>query len=89
MRRSGASATSAVWNTPSSEPFRTSRLDSGEAKPGQILLGQRVFAALEDRVDAVPAGERMLKGFHKTVPVFELVSMSEAPGAASSAAAGG
>jgi adenylate cyclase len=61
----------------------------GEAKPGQILLGQRVFAALEDRVDAVPAGERMLKGFHKTVPVFELVSMSAAPGAAASAAAGG
>ena len=60
-----------------------------EASPGQILLSQRVFAALGNQIEAPPLGERLLKGFQKAVPVFELVSWRELPDEAAHAAAGG
>jgi adenylate cyclase len=37
----------------------------GEAKPGQILLAQRVSPAVEDLVEVEPVGELGLKGFHR------------------------
>jgi adenylate cyclase len=43
-----------------------------EAAPGQILISQRVVAALEECVHVEPLGLRPLKGFHKPVTVFEL-----------------
>ncbi|WP_457093324.1 adenylate/guanylate cyclase domain-containing protein [Microvirga sp. P5_D2] len=46
-----------------------------EARSGQILLTQRVFACLRDTVEAVLIGELHLKGFNKPVPAFELVSL--------------
>jgi class 3 adenylate cyclase len=45
-----------------------------EAKPGQILISQRVGAALEECVETEHLGVRPLKGFHKPVTVFELSS---------------
>jgi adenylate cyclase len=45
-----------------------------EAKPGQILISEHVFAALSDQVETVPRGDLALKGFHNPVPAFELVS---------------
>jgi adenylate cyclase len=45
-----------------------------EAKSGQILLTQRVFACLRDTSEAVLIGKLHLKGFHKPVTAFELVS---------------
>jgi class 3 adenylate cyclase/CheY-like chemotaxis protein len=50
-----------------------------EARSGQILLTQRVVACLRDRIEAVLIGELHLKGFHKRVPAFELVSSRWAP----------
>jgi DNA-binding response OmpR family regulator len=50
-----------------------------EARSGQILLTQRVVACLRDRIEAVLIGELHLKGFHKPVPAFELVSSRCAP----------
>jgi adenylate cyclase len=45
---------------------------SDEAGPGQILLSQRVFAALEDRVEASPVADLQIKGFARPVQVYEL-----------------
>ena len=46
---------------------------SGEAKAGQILVTQRLHAAVEDRVDAETIGELMLKGQTRPVTVFSVV----------------
>jgi adenylate cyclase len=45
-----------------------------EAGPGQILVTDRVFAELEDLVNAEPAGELTLKGFHKPISAFRVLS---------------
>jgi class 3 adenylate cyclase len=44
----------------------------GEAKPGQILVSQRVLASVEDLADGEPVGDLQLKGFLKPVPAFNL-----------------
>ncbi len=44
----------------------------GEAKPGQILMSRRVFAAVEELVDATPVGELTLKGFSRPIPTYEV-----------------
>ncbi len=45
---------------------------STEAEPGQTLIAQRVFAAVEDAVDAAPVGELELKGFGRPVVAYEV-----------------
>jgi class 3 adenylate cyclase/CheY-like chemotaxis protein len=47
----------------------------GEAKPGQILVSQRMLATVEDLLDAEPVGELALKGFLKTVSAFNLLRL--------------
>ena len=44
---------------------------SDEAAPGQILLSQRVYAALEGRVEATPIADLELKGFARPVRLLE------------------
>ena len=44
-----------------------------EAKPGQILIPQRVLAAVEDVVDVEPLGTLELKGFHRPVTTYNVV----------------
>jgi DNA-binding CsgD family transcriptional regulator len=39
-----------------------------ESEPGQILVGQRVHAAVEDLVATEPVGELALRGFLRPVP---------------------
>jgi len=46
---------------------------SDEAGPGQILLSQRVYAALEDRVEASPVADLQIKGFARPMQVYELL----------------
>ena len=48
----------------------------GEARPGQVLVSQRVLAAVEDLVDVETVGELHLKGFLKAVPAFNLVRLT-------------
>jgi adenylate cyclase len=48
-----------------------SRLCS-EAQAGQILVSQRVAKLVENRVESVALGERALKGFARTTPIYEL-----------------
>src|SRR6185295_13330623 len=47
----------------------------GEAKAGQILLPQRVFAMLEKIVEVEPVGELALKGFHRPVPAYNVIGI--------------
>ena len=44
----------------------------GEAKPGQILIDQRMRAALGDEFRVEPVGPIVLKGFGQPVPAFAL-----------------
>lgn len=48
-----------------------------EAQNGQILISQRVYAAVEKLVKGEPARELSLKGFHKPVLTFNVVGMRE------------
>jgi adenylate cyclase len=43
---------------------------STEAKAGQILLGQRTYAAVEDMIAVESAGELELKGISRPVPAY-------------------
>jgi adenylate cyclase len=45
---------------------------SDAAAPGQILLSQRAYSAVEDRVVAQPAGQLHIKGFSHPVQAYEL-----------------
>ena len=44
----------------------------GEAKAGQILVSQKVFGFVEERVVAEAVGELSLKGFHNLIPAFNV-----------------
>ena len=44
-----------------------------EAKPGQILVSQRVLGFVESVVEALPVGEVTLKGFHRPMMAYEVV----------------
>ncbi len=50
----------------------------GEAHGGQILVSQRVMGAVEQLVNADPAGELSLKGFHRPVPAFSVTGLKTA-----------
>jgi class 3 adenylate cyclase len=45
---------------------------STHAEAGQILISQRVFAVVEDAVEAQPVGEIQLKGFGRPVAAYEV-----------------
>jgi adenylate cyclase len=61
------------------------------AAGGQVLISQRVFAEVEDAVEAEPVGELELKGFHGSQRIFSLLSVKgqlpEAVGVESDSAA--
>jgi adenylate cyclase len=47
----------------------------GEAKPGQILIPQRLLGSVENFVDAESVGELHLKGFHRPVTAYNIVGL--------------
>jgi adenylate cyclase len=49
---------------------------SDAAAPGQILLSQRVYSAVEDRVEAGPAAQLEMKGFSHPIQAYELSRIS-------------
>ncbi|HUO63309.1 MAG TPA: response regulator [Terriglobales bacterium] len=49
-----------------------------EAKPGQVLLTQRVLTPVESLVEAEPVGDVSLKGITRPVKVFNLVRLKDA-----------
>jgi class 3 adenylate cyclase len=50
----------------------------GEAKPGEILISQRLLAGVEDLVDSEHLGELTLKGFHRAVAAFRVLGLKDA-----------
>jgi class 3 adenylate cyclase len=50
----------------------------GEAKPGEILISQRLLAGVEDLVDSKQLGELTLKGFHRAVAAFRVLGLKDA-----------
>jgi class 3 adenylate cyclase len=51
---------------------------SDEAAAGQILLSQRAYAALEDRIEARAVGQLELKGLARPMEVHELLGLRSA-----------
>jgi len=47
----------------------------GEAKPGQILIPQRLLATVEDLVEVEPVGELTLKGFHRPITTHNVLRL--------------
>jgi class 3 adenylate cyclase len=47
----------------------------GEAKPGQILVPQRLLGSFEETVEAEPVGELSLKGFHRTITAYNVLRL--------------
>jgi len=54
---------------------------SGAAAAGQILVSQRVQAAVEDRVDADPVPDLELKGFSQPMAAYAVNSVRDKVGA--------
>ena len=50
----------------------------GEAKGGQILISQRVHAAVAELVEVEPVGELNLKGFHRPIAAFSVSALRSA-----------
>jgi adenylate cyclase len=48
-----------------------------EAKPGQVLVAQRLLAAVEDLVETEPVGELALRGFQRPVAAYNVVRLRE------------
>ena len=48
-----------------------------EAKGGQILIAQRLYAEVEEAVDVEPVGEVTLKGFQRPVQAFDVLAVRE------------
>src|SRR5262249_42479923 len=46
-----------------------------EAAAGQILISQRLYAEVEDRVDVRSVGEFVLKGFQRPIAAFNVVGV--------------
>jgi len=46
-----------------------------EAQAGQILISQRVYAAVEKSVKVEPVGELTLKGFHRPIAAFGVLEL--------------
>jgi adenylate cyclase len=49
----------------------------GEAKPGQILIPQRLLGSVENFVDAESVGELHLKGFHRPVTAYNILGFRD------------
>jgi class 3 adenylate cyclase len=53
----------------------SSRLSS-QAAAGKTLIGPRLFAAVEERVEISPAGELELKGFGRPIDAYEVLAVT-------------
>jgi CheY-like chemotaxis protein/class 3 adenylate cyclase len=47
-----------------------------EAKSGQILMAQRAYAKVEDKVRAEPIGELTLRGLHRAVAAYNIIDLA-------------
>ena len=49
----------------------------GEAKDRQILIAPRVLAKIEGQIEVEPLGEFLLKGFHRPIPAYNVLSLRQ------------
>jgi len=49
----------------------------GEAKPGEILISQRLLGGIEVLVDTESMGELTLKGFHRPVTAYNILCLKD------------
>jgi adenylate cyclase len=47
----------------------------GEAKPGEILVTQRLLGGVDELVEAEPAGELTLRGFHRPINAHKILRL--------------
>ncbi|MFQ5946947.1 MAG: adenylate/guanylate cyclase domain-containing protein, partial [Anaerolineae bacterium] len=47
----------------------------GEAKPGQVLISQRLLGMVEDLIEVESVGELTLKGFHRPVTTHNVLRL--------------
>ena len=47
----------------------------GEAKPGEILIPQRLLGSVEELVESESLGELALKGFHRPVAAYRVLGL--------------
>lgn len=47
-----------------------------QARDGQILITQRVYAEVEGLAEMEPIGELTFKGFHKPLPAYQVVGLA-------------
>jgi class 3 adenylate cyclase len=52
---------------------------SNAAKAGQILVSQRLYSVLEDRIDVAAVGELTLKGLTRPVPALNVTGLKAVP----------
>ena len=45
----------------------------GEAKPGEILVSQRLLGSVDELVEEAPAGELSLKGCHRPIAAHNIL----------------
>jgi adenylate cyclase len=50
-----------------------SRLESGVAKPGQIVVGEETYKTIKDHFEVQPLGPFTLKGLAKSIEVYEIL----------------
>ncbi len=48
-----------------------------EAQPGQILVPRRLLGSVESLVEVEPVGELSLKGFHRSIPAYNIVCLKK------------
>jgi hypothetical protein len=67
------------WQRPRNPGRNPRRIRSGcgEAKAGQILVSQKVYGRIEERVDAEAVGELTLKGFHGATAAYGILGIKE------------
>ncbi|HEX2244169.1 MAG TPA: response regulator, partial [Gammaproteobacteria bacterium] len=51
----------------------------GEAKPGEILISQRVAGSVEELAKTESVGDLTLKGFHRPVSAFRIIGLMKSP----------
>ncbi|HUO84982.1 MAG TPA: adenylate/guanylate cyclase domain-containing protein, partial [Thermoanaerobaculia bacterium] len=56
-----------------------SRIESGVAKPGQVVVSQNTWAWVHDQFRAEPLGEFPLKGLQQKMPVYNVLEDLEVP----------
>ena len=77
-RRSGESGSKDATTTAPRTGGEPRLALSTQAAAGQILIGQRLFAAVEEMVETAPAGNLELKGFARPVAAYEILGFLEA-----------